>query len=169
MDIQLEEAILSKENTASVRAEELIDKLQGFISVREEDIDQKKLVEFVQHNRGMLLESAMRSYLLNPKNFDLLRAITPLLDSMEKSVREERKERFKNKELEQTGATFKDLLESLKHLNMDSFPKTNKSINMGILNPDISVLETSDKIKPITDYELKQGIERLDKDGEVIK
>lgn len=169
MNIELEEELLSKENTLSLRTEEFIEQLQSFITVKEEDVDQKKLIEFVQHNRSLLLEGAMRTYALNPKNFELLKVINPLLDSIEKSVREERKERFKNKALETTGASFKDLLESLKHLNEGSFPKTNKSINVGILDPNISILEPADKIKPITEYELKQGVEKLDTEGNVIK
>lgn len=145
----------------------LLQKLQQGITGTDDDEDQKKLVNAIQENRTFLLKYAMGQYLKSPKSASLLEGVTSLIAQMEKTVRDDRKERAKKKEGESNRATFNQLVEAMGKISEGSIclPMF-ESFNFA-LDPSKSLIENVD-IKPISQGELKQGMQILDLEGKEV-
>ena len=96
---------------------ELLEKMRGAISPNEEDVEQKSLVTIIQENRALLLKYAMGKYLENPKSASLLEGVTSLIAHMEKTVRDDRKERAKKADAQNNVLAFNQMLDAMTKIN----------------------------------------------------
>lgn len=152
------------EDSAVIEVLELLKKsLQEDI----EDEDQTKLVKAVQNNRTFLLKYAMQAYLKNPKNGELLGSVTSLLAQMEKTVREDRKEKAKKKETENNIVSFNQMLEAMKGISAGTITVPVFDTSFFMLDPNKSLTDNLD-VKPISPEELVEGNAIVDLEGKPV-
>ena len=142
----------------------VIEQLRQAMTGTEEDIDQEALVKMVQQNRAFLLEYAMAAYLDNPKNGELLGSVTSIIAAIEKTVREDRKERMKKKESENNALGFNQLMEALQNISSGGIKIPVFDMKDFILDPSKSILQNA-QVEPIKDDELEQGNSLIDLEG----
>lgn len=145
----------------------LLEMLRKGIESNEDDEDQKSLVTALQENRTFLLKYAMGQYLKSPKSASLLEGVTSLIAQMEKTVRDDRKERAKKKEGESNRATFNQLIEAMGKISDGSINMPVFDTSFFVLDPSKSLIDGLD-IKPISEGELKQGQQTLNLEGEEV-
>lgn len=136
-----------------------------------EDNDQIGLVSTIQKYRTVLLEVASLAYIKskgnNPK---LLDAIVSLIGNLEKTVRDDRKEKAKKKEKEDNKATFNQLIEAIGVITNKQI-ETKPELGLVILDPTVSLYDTAtnENVGKINPAELSLGIIQLDIDGNEVK
>ncbi|MNM09002.1 hypothetical protein D3C81_190820 [compost metagenome] len=143
----------------------VIEELRLAMNGSEEDIDQETLVKMVQKNRAFMLEYAMAAYLDNPKNGELLGSVTSILAAVEKSVREDRKERMKKKDAENNKLAFNQMLDAMQSINNGSIKMPVFDLSDFILDPNKSLVPENSTMLPIQEGELVQGNSVVDIDG----
>ena len=141
--------------------------LKKAIEGTEEDVDQVNLVKVIQENRAFVLEFAMRAYLDNPKNAGLLEGVTAIIGQIEKTVRDDRKERMKKTENENNQVAFVQMLEAMKNISSGAISIPVFEHTNFILDPNKSLLDLV-KVAPIKPEELKQGMEIVNIDGQPV-
>lgn len=146
----------------------VIEQLREAMVGHEEDIDQTEMVKMIQKNRAFLLEYAMGAYLDNPKNGELLGSVTSIIAALEKTIREDRKERMKKKENEDNAVSFNQMMEALQNMNNGSIKLPTFDFGEFILDPSKSLIGDRKFFNPINEHELDQGIQQLDFDGNKI-
>lgn len=143
----------------------VIEELRAAMVGTDEDIDQEALVKMVQKNRAFMLEYAMAAYLDNPKNGELLGSVTSIIAAIEKSVREDRKERMKKKDSENNKMAFNQMLEAMQNINNGTIKMPVFDMSDFILDPSKPLLAADSKVLPIQEGELVQGNAVVDIDG----
>lgn len=143
----------------------VIEELRTAMTGTEDDIDQEALVKMVQKNRAFMLEYAMAAYLDNPKNGELLGSVTSIIAAIEKSVREDRKERMKKKDSENNKLAFNQMLEAMQNINNGTIKMPVFDMSDFILDPSKPLLSADSKVLPIQEGELVQGNAVVDIDG----
>jgi len=146
----------------------VIEELRQAMVGNEEDIDQTEMVKMIQKNRAFLLEYAMGAYLDNPKNGELLGSVKSIVDALEKSIRDDRKERMKKKENEDNQISFNQMMEALQNMNNGSIKLPTFDFGEFVLDPSKPVMGDKKFFNPINENELDQGIQQLDFDGNKI-
>lgn len=141
--------------------------LKKAIEGTEEDVDQTALVKVIQDNRAFVLEYAMQAYLDNPKNAHLLEGVTSIIAQIEKTVRDDRKERMKKKENENNQVAFSQMLEAMKSISSGAIALPVFDQTDFILDPTKSLLDLVN-VAPIKPEELVQGNEIVDLDGQPV-
>lgn len=145
----------------------VLDLLKKALQKDLEDEDQTKLVEAIQQNRTFLLKYAMQAYLKNPKNGELLGGVTSLIGQMEKTVREDRKEKQKKKDVESNVVSFNQMLDAMKSISAGAISVPVFDTSFFVLDPSKSLVTGLD-IKPISKDELTEGNAIVDLDGKEI-
>lgn len=134
-----------------------------------EDDKQTRLVDAVQASRQMLLQYAMQQYLSNPKSASLLEGVTSLIAHIEKTVRDDRKEKAKEKEGESNVIHFNQMLEAMKLISANKVVVPAFNVSAFILDPNKSLIpQGNPEIAPIKPEELVQGNAIVNIDGETV-
>ena len=152
----------------SDKMKRVIEELREAMVGDEEDIDQTAMVKMIQKNRAFLLEYAMGAYLDNPKNGELLGSVTSIIAALERTIREDRKERAKKKEKEDNAISFNQMMDALTNMNNGSIALPTFDFGEFILDPAKSIIGDKKFFNPINEHELDQGIQQLDFDGNKI-
>lgn len=152
----------------SDKMKHVIEELRAVMVGNEEDIDQTEMVKMIQKNRAFLLEYAMGAYLDNPKNGELLGSVKSIIDALERTIREDRKERAKKKEKEDNAISFNQMMDALQNMNNGSIKMPVFDFGDYILDPSKPIMGERQFFNPINEHELDQGIQQLDFDGNKI-
>lgn len=134
----------------------------------EEDPGQKALIQAIQKHRGLILDNATAAYLKNPRDPKLLDALNSLIGALEKSVRDDRKEREKAKDREENRASFNQLMEAMGQLNQMQINVPTWGDGAFIINMEQEIAEALEDQPKIREDELVQGQIYLDFDGQKI-
>lgn len=145
----------------------IMEKMRKALEGNPEDQDQTKLVTLIQENRALLLQYAMSQYLLNPKSASLLEGVTSLIGQMEKTVRDDRKERTKKNDAENNIVSFNQMLDAMKSISSGKIAVPSFDMADFILDPSKSLLVTPG-IAPIKPEELVMGNSLVDIDGNTV-
>lgn len=129
-----------------------------------EDVEQENLVSVIQETRSFLLKYSMGTYLNNPKNSKLLEGVISLIASMERSVRDNRKEQSKKQEKVDDAVSFNQMLEAMKDIGSGKIQLPKFDFSSFILDPSKTLITGLD-INPISEGELKMGNFLVDLDG----
>lgn len=157
-----------KTQVMELEVEKALENIRGCLARTEEDPDQRALVDAVQESKALLLNFATLSYIQKPNNPKMLEAITSLIAGIEKTVRDDRKEKAKEKEKEDDKVSFNQMLDAMKEISSGNIQLPSFNIGSFILDPSKSLTATSPTINPITPAELTQGNGLVDLKGEVV-
>ncbi|MDH1421355.1 hypothetical protein [Pseudomonas aeruginosa] len=149
------------------RMQTVLEELRKAMTGNLEDIEQEELVKVVQRNRAFILEYAMSAYLDNPKNAHLLEGVTQIIAQIEKTVRDDRKERAKKKENEGNRLAFNQMLEAMERIQSGGIKLPTFEFSHFVLDPS-KPLPLDPTLSPITEEELVQGNQLVNIDGEEI-
>ncbi|UYE93564.1 hypothetical protein [Shewanella phage FishSpeaker] len=142
-----------------------LEQIRNTIEQNEEDPEQKSLITAVQHNKYVLLNYAMMAYQRNPTNPKMLESITSLLAQIEKTVRDDRKEKARAKEKEDDKLTFNQMMEAMKQISSGQIQLPTFNIGSFLLDPTKSLLGNAPGVNPISPAELEQGNSLVDING----
>lgn len=157
-----------KHRTEDDEAAEAMNTLRKALIADLEDEDQNKLVEAIQQNRALLLKYAMQQYLAKPTSASLLEGVSSLIGHMEKTVRDNRKEKAKKKEGETNVLAFNEMLEAMKTISSGAVALPVFDMSRFLLDPNKSLLDQNKDAAPIKPGELVQGIQVIDIDGNAV-
>lgn len=146
----------------------IIEKLRKALEDNPEDIDQTSLITLIQENRTLLLQHAMGQYLQSPKSATLLEGVTSLIGQMEKTVRDDRKERAKKKDSENNIVSFNEMLDAMKGISSGQILIPHFDMSDFILDPSKTLLTVVD-VAPIKPEELVQGNGLIDLEGNAVE
>lgn len=162
-------------NLKKEKEKELTEELQKIINeigttLQDPNDSQKNgFVKALQKHRKMILDISSKAYILKPGNPKLLEAIGSILGAMEKSVRDDRKEKFKKDEAEENKITLRQMVEGLNKLRIGEVSVPTFVDTAFLMDPNKSLLEISPDMKKIKQAELITGMQLLDFDGNVVK
>lgn len=154
-----------KHRIEDAQVEAVMQQLQKALVTDLEDEDQNKLVEAIQQHRSLLLKYAMQQYLSSPKSASLLEGVTSLIAHMEKTVRDNRKEKAKKKEGESNIIAFNQMLDAMKSISSGAIAMPVFNIGSFILDPSKPLIGPGSSVDPIKPEELVQGNRVVDIDG----
>lgn len=97
--------------------EALINEIQLILNAGHSIDNEKSLLNIVQKQRKLILDIATTTFLNKPNNPKLMDSINTLLGQMEKSVRDDRKERLRDRELEDNKANFATFVNALNEVS----------------------------------------------------
>lgn len=137
------------------RKDEFIADINKILAKPDSKEVETELIQMLTNQRSLLLDVAMHTYISKPSNCKLLDSINTLIGQMEKTVRDNRKEKLKDKELEDNRANFATFVSALNEVAAGKLVLPNYGDQAFILDP----------LKPI--HELSYG-ERI-KEGETIQ
>ena len=141
--------------------DELMSQLQAALNKDNSKEAENELLNIVQKNRQILLDVATNTFLSKPNNPKLLDAINSLMGALEKSVRDDRKERLKDRELEDNKAKFANFVNALNEISAGKLVLPTYGDMALVLDPMQPLVEL-DKQNAIKDGELEQGRIMLD-------
>lgn len=125
--------------------------------------NESKLVNIIQKHRTLVLDIATHTYISKPNNPKLLDSINTILAQLEKTVRDDRKERLKDKELEDNRANFATFVNALSEISAGRISIPNYGTQAIILDPMAPVITMEDDPdNEIKDEELFQGHQHVD-------
>lgn len=127
--------------------------------------NEKSLLNIVQKQRKLILDIATQTFINKPNNPKLMDSINTLLGQIEKSVRDDRKERLRDKELEDNKANFATFVNALNEVTAGRLVMpTFSSIPMSLdpFGETGRLFETDNPDEEITEEEMKQGRQILD-------
>jgi hypothetical protein len=157
-----------KHRTEDDEVAEAMNSLRKALVLDLEDEDQNKLVDAIQQNRALLLNYAMQQYLAKPTSASLLEGVSSLIGHMEKTVRDNRKEKAKKKEGETNVLAFNEMLEAMKTISSGVISLPVFDMSGYLLDPTKSLLDPTADIAPIKPGELVQGMQLVDIDGNAV-
>lgn len=119
--------------------------------------NESDLIKMLTKQRTLLLDVAMHTYISKPSNCKLLDSINTLSALLERTVRDDRKERAKEKEQEDNRANFATFVNALNEVAAGKLVLPNYGDRAMILDPlkPIHTLGVDDAIK---EGELDQGV-----------
>ncbi len=151
------------------RIKGVLEGIQSALRSKEEDPEQNTLIEAIQAHRSVILDIASNAYMHRPNDPKLLEALSSLIGQLEKSVRDDRKERQKKQDSEDNKVAFRQMVEALGSLASGDIQLPTFSgvgIFMDPLGNKEGESQTFADIKP---GELTGGIIGLDFDGNSVK
>lgn len=142
----------------------ILDSIQNAIKPNEEDQEQKTLVEAIQAHRAMIIEVATTAYVARSHDPKMLEALSSLLSQLEKSVRDDRKEKAKLQDQQDNKLAFRQVVELLGNMSTGSIkvPDFGGALNFDPLG------DLDDSEFKIKDAELSVGHISLDFEGNKI-
>lgn len=144
--------------------DQLIADIQTILNGEHSIDGEKSLLNIVQKQRKLILDIATQTFINKPNNPKLMDSINTLLGQMEKSVRDDRKERLKDRELEDNKANFATFVSALNEVTAGRLVMpTFADFNMP-LDPfaDKKLFVTDNPDEEITEEEKFQGRQILD-------
>lgn len=159
-----EENVQSKIPNTDAAIQSIMDALAIANSIDENDPNQHALIRAIQKHREMILHNATVAYVKNPNNPKLLDALNSLITALEKSVRDDRKEKAKDKDREENRASFNQMVEALKNIKESTIVLPEWSPELILLDPSVSIQEHIGELNFKPD-ELVQGNFNVDFDG----
>lgn len=118
---------------------------------------ENELISLVQKQRTLLLDIATQTYISKPGNCKLLDSINTLIGQLEKSVRDDRKEALKNRELESNKANFASFVNALNEVAAGKLEIPNYG-DMGIILDPLKPVTQLSSESQIKSEELDQGL-----------
>ncbi|EBY9763896.1 hypothetical protein D5W64_12355 [Salmonella enterica subsp. enterica serovar Saintpaul] len=123
---------------------------------------ESELIRTVQKQRNLLLDIATQTFINKPNNPKLLDSINTILAQIEKTVRDDRKEKLKDKELEDNRANFATFVNALTEISAGKVVMPtygNGSFVLDPMAPIVIIDDPDDEIKP---EEITQGHMTID-------
>lgn len=127
--------------------------LKGPQSKQSED----ELVGMVSRQRTLLLDIATQTFINKPNNPKLLDSINTILAQLEKTVRDDRKERMKDRELEDNRANFATFVNALNEVSAGKLVIPTYGSQAFVLDPMAPIIRIEDPDDEIKEDELFQG------------
>ncbi|QDJ96731.1 hypothetical protein PS1_0220 [Aeromonas phage PS1] len=118
----------------------LISNINAILKKDQNTETENELINLVQKQRTLLLDIATQTYISKPSNCKLLDSINTLIGQLEKSVRDDRKEKAKAKEMEDNKTSFAAFVNALNEVANGKLVIPNYG-DMGII---------LDPLKPVT-------------------
>lgn len=123
------------------------------------------LIISLQKHRNLLLDMATQAYIKKPNSSSLLDSINTLLGTIERTIRDDRKERMKDRELEDNKASFASFVNALTEVSAGRLVLPNYGDQAMILDPMRPIIDLSeDPDTDVQEGELVQGMQILDSD-----
>lgn len=143
--------------------EVILKQLQEALNKGNDKESQNEVINLVNQHRRLLLDIATVSYLNKPGNAKLLDSINTILSQIEKSVRDDRKEKMKDKELEDNKVSFANFVSALSEITAGKISMPNYGSEGLPFNVDFKLMEgEDDPDMEIKDEELSQGRQVID-------
>lgn len=143
--------------------DELIKAIQNCLTGDQTKDSESSLLNLVQRHRNLVLDIATQTYISKPNNPKLLDSINTILAQLEKSVRDERKERLKDRELEDNRANFATFVNALNEVASGRLEIPNYGNMAIVLDPLAPIINPNgDHSMEIKSEELYQGHQILD-------
>ncbi|UOX39485.1 hypothetical protein [Aeromonas phage ZPAH34] len=141
--------------------EELMINLQTILNKGSSKETESELLNCIQKNRKLMLDVATATFIKKPNNSKLLDSINTLLAGLEKSVRDDRKEKLKDRELEDNKTSFASLVNALKEVSAGKLTLPSYDGLAMILDPLKPITEL-DEEEQIKEEEKEQGRQEID-------
>ena len=143
--------------------DELIDNIRNILKGDRTKENEDKLFSMVQLHRTLVLDIATQAYIAKPGNSKLLDSINTILAQTEKSARDDRKERLKDRELEDNRANFATFVNALNEVAQGRLEIPNYGSMAIVLDPLAPIIQPNgDYSMEIKSEELHQGHQILD-------
>ncbi|UQT02697.1 hypothetical protein YUBABA_01340 [Serratia phage vB_SmaM-Yubaba] len=123
---------------------------------------ENELVGIIQKQRTLLLDIATQTFINKPNNPKLLDSINTILAQLEKTVRDDRKERLKDRELEDNRANFATFVNALNEVAAGKLVIPTYGNQAFVLDPLAPIIRIEDPDDEIKDDELYQGRQIVD-------
>ncbi|QYN80116.1 hypothetical protein PQD71_gp210 [Kosakonia phage Kc263] len=141
----------------------LIAQIQAVLDGGHSVENENSLIGLMQSQRRLLLDIATQTFINKPNNPKLLDSINTILAQMEKTVRDNRKERLKDRELEDNKANFSTFVNALNEISAGRIKMPDYGDMAIILDPLAPVVDLSDDPdSEIREEEYVQGRQILD-------
>ena len=135
----------------------LISNINAILKKDQNSETENELINLVQKQRTLLLDIATQTYISKPSNCKLLDSINTLVSQLEKSVRDDRKEKAKAKELEDNKTSFAAFVNALNEVANGKLVIPNYG-DMGIILDPLKPVTQLDSETMIKAEELAQGL-----------
>jgi hypothetical protein len=144
--------------------DQLIADIQTILNTGHSVDNETSLLRIVQKQRKLILDIATQTFINKPNNPKLMDSINTLLGQMEKSVRDDRKERLKDRELEDNKANFATFVSALGEISAGRIKMPTFADFPMSLDPfgDHKIFTTDNPDEEITEEEKFQGRQILD-------
>lgn len=143
--------------------DEMMRKIQDVLNGDRSKQNEQELLKLVQMNRRLMLDIATETFISKPNNPKLLDSINTLLAGLEKSVRDDRKEALKDRELEDNKANFGKFVNALNEITAGRLKMPTGKTNSGLVLLDpLKPIANLDDRERIKEEELDQGRQTLD-------
>lgn len=138
--------------------DELIANLNAILKGPMGKDDESDFIKMVQRQRTLMLDIATQTFISKPNNPKLLDSINTLLAGLERTVRDDRKERLKDRELEDNKANFATFVNALNEVAAGRLVMPNYGGQAIVLDPMAPLPGLSNNPDDaISDDELYQG------------
>lgn len=118
---------------------------------------ESELITMIQKQRTLMLDIATQTFISKPNNPKLLDSINTLLAGLERTVRDDRKERLKDRELEDNKANFATFVHALNEVAAGKLIIPNYGNQAFVLDPLAPIVIIEDPDEMINQDELYQG------------
>lgn len=135
----------------------LISNINAILKKDQNSETENELINLVQKQRTLLLDIATQTYISKPSNCKLLDSINTLIGQLEKSVRDDRKEKAKAKEMEDNKTSFAAFVNALNEVANGKLVIPNYG-DMGIILDPLKPVTQLDSETMIKVEELAQGL-----------
>ena len=135
----------------------LISNINAILKKDQNSETENELINLVQKQRTLLLDIATQTYISKPSNCKLLDSINTLIGQLEKSVRDNRKELQKTKEMEDNKTSFAAFVNALNEVANGKLVIPNYG-DMGIILDPLKPVTQLDSETMIKVEELAQGL-----------
>jgi hypothetical protein len=135
----------------------LISNINAILKKDQNSETENELINLVQKQRTLLLDIATQTYISKPSNCKLLDSINTLIGQLEKSVRDNRKELQKAKEMEDNKTSFAAFVNALNEVANGKLVIPNYG-DMGIILDPLKPVTQLDSETMIKAEELAQGL-----------
>lgn len=124
--------------------DELIASLNAILKGPMGKEEESNLIKMVQRQRTLMLDIATQTFISKPNNPKLLDSINTLLAGLEKTIRDDRKERLRDRELEDNKANFATFVNALNEVTAGKLTIPNYGNMAIVLDPMAPMLGLSD-------------------------
>lgn len=164
-------ALLTEEDSlalATAEVNEALLEIAQTLVKTEDDVEQETLATSLQKHRALILKFATMAYMKKPGSAMLLSSLITLVGAMEKSIRDDRKEKIKKEEGESNQISFNQIIESLNAISQGAVITPTFTLTNFLLDPTISLDSIMEGSAPIKEGELVQGNTLVDIEGNAI-
>lgn len=140
----------------------LIASIQSILNKPNSVESENELITLVQQQRRLMLDIATATFIKKPNNPKLLDSINTILSQIEKTVRDDRKEKLRNRELEDNKANFASFVNALNEVANGKIVLPSYSATNIALDWDKPLIDLNDPDLAISDEELFMGRQDVD-------